>query len=110
MGRTRLLRRIEGTGVMALKNGKPNPLNYFGIRRAEFAAPHFKYTTIEKYNPALLKNLDAWIKHNLNSRYFIGQGLALDNTNTIVYTTRIGFESEKELSFFTIACPHLQTR
>jgi hypothetical protein len=95
---------------MALKNGKPNPLNYFGLRRVEFAAPHFKYTTIDKYNPSLLKNFDTWIKQNLNSRYYIGQSLDLDNTNTIVYTTRIGFESEKELSFFTIACPYLQTR
>ena len=95
---------------MALKNGKPNPLNYFEIRRVEFAAPNFKYTTIEKYNPTLLKSLDTWIKQNLNSRYYIGQSIALDSTNTIVYTTRIGFESEKELSFFTIVCPHLQSR
>ena len=95
---------------MALKNGKPNPLNYFNLRRVEFAAPHFKYTTIDKYSPILLKNIDNWIKHNLNSRYYIGQGISLDNTNTFIYTTRIGFESEKELSFFTIACPFLQTR
>lgn len=95
---------------MALKNGKPNPLNYFNLRRVGFAAPHFKYTTIEKYSPTLLKSLDSWIKHNLNSRYYIGQGLALDHTNSIVYTTQIGFESEKELSFFTIACPYLQLR
>jgi hypothetical protein len=95
---------------MALKNGKPKPLNYFDLRRVEFSAPHFKYTTLERYNPTLLRNVDSWIKQNLNSRYYIGQGLDLDNTNTIVYTTRIGFESEKELSFFTIACPHLQTR
>jgi hypothetical protein len=95
---------------MALKNGKPNPLNYFNIRRISFAAPHFKYTTIEKYSPSLIKNLDAWIKHNLNSRYYIGQALSLDHTNSIVYTTEIGFESEKELSFFTIACPYLQLR
>lgn len=95
---------------MALKNGKPNPLNYFNIRRVGFAAPHFKYTSVDKYSPALLKNLDTWIKHNLNSRYYIGQALALDHTNSIVYTTQIGFESEKELSFFTIACPYLQTR
>lgn len=95
---------------MALKNGKPNPLNYFGIRRVEFACPHFKYTNLDKYNPTLLKQLDNWIKSNLNNRYYIGQSLALDHTNTIVYNTRIGFESEKELSFFTIACPHLQTR
>lgn len=95
---------------MALKNGKPNPLNYFGLRKVEFAVPHFKYTNIEKYSPLLARQLDFWIKHNLNNRYYIGQGITLDHTNTIIYTTRIGFESEKELSFFTIACPHLQTR
>ena len=95
---------------MALKNGKPNPLNYFGLRRVEFAAPHFKYTSIEKYSPLLARQIDSWIKSNLNNRYYIGQGITLDHTNTIIYTTRIGFESEKELSFFTIACPHLQQR
>jgi len=95
---------------MALKNGKPNSLNYFDLRRVEFSPPHFKYSTLDRYSPILLKNLDSWIKTNLNHRYYIGQGISLDNTNTIVYTTRIGFESEKELSFFTIACPHLQTR
>jgi hypothetical protein len=95
---------------MALKTGKPNALNYFGLRRVEFACPHFKYTTIEKYNPTLIKSIDSWIRKNLNNRYYVGQGISLDNTNTIVYVTRIGFESEKELSFFTIACPLLQTR
>jgi hypothetical protein len=95
---------------MALKNGKPNPLDYFDLRRVEFACPHFKYTQLDKYNPNFVKSIDSWIKKNLNNRYYIGQGITLDNTNTIVYNTRIGFESEKELSFFTIACPFLQTR
>jgi hypothetical protein len=95
---------------MALKNGKPNPLNYFGLRRVEFAAPHFKYTSLDRYTPSVVKNIDSWIQKNLNNRYYIGQGIDLDYTNTITYITRIGFESEKELSFFTIACPYLQTR
>jgi hypothetical protein len=95
---------------MALKNGKPNPLNYFEIRRVEFAAPHFKYAVLEKHTPTYVKLVNDWIYHNLNNRYYIGQDLALDHTNTIVYTTRIGFESEKDLTFFTIACPHLQSR
>lgn len=95
---------------MALRTGKPNPLNYFDLRRVDFACPHFKYTTIGRYNPTTVQNLNIWIHNNLNNRYYIGQGISLDNTNTIVYTTRIGFESEKELSFFTIACPHLQNR
>ena len=95
---------------MALKNGKPNPLDYFDLRRVEFACPHFKYTSLDKYSPTVVKSVDLWIKKNLNSRYYVGQGIVLDNTNTIVYNTRIGFESEKELSFFTIACPLLQSR
>ena len=95
---------------MALKNGKPNPLNYFDLRRVEFACPHFKYTVIDRYNPPLIKSIDSWIRKNLNNRYYIGQDILLDNSNTIIYGTRIGFESEKELSFFTIACPHLQLR
>ena len=95
---------------MALKNGKPNPLNYFGLRRVEFAAPHFKYTTLDRYTPSLAKNINTWIKNNLNNRYYIGQSIALDSSNTFTYVTTVGFESEKELSFFTIACPYLQTR
>jgi hypothetical protein len=95
---------------MALKNGKPNPLNYFDIRRVEFAAPHFKYAVLDQHTPTYIKLVNDWIYHNLNNRYYIGKDLALDHTNTIVYTTRIGFESEKDLTFFTIACPHLHSR
>ena len=95
---------------MALKHGKPNPLNYFDLRRVSFAPPHFKYITLNKYTNDYVSKIDAWIYSNLNSRYFIGQTLELDISNSIVYATKVGFESEKELSFFTIACPHLNLR
>lgn len=95
---------------MAIKHGKPNPLNYFDLRRVNFLSPHFRSTSIDKYSPNLIKSLDTWIKNNLTGRYYIGQGIALDHNNNIVYTTKIGFETEKELSFFTIACPLTQIR
>jgi hypothetical protein len=95
---------------MAIKHGKPNPLNFFDLRRVNFLSPHFRVSTIDKYNPNLIKNFDNWIKNNLTGRYYIGQGIDLDTGNNIVYTTEIGFETEKELSFFTIACPFIQTR
>lgn len=95
---------------MALKNGKPNPLNYFKMRRVDFSPPHFKYTTLTKYSPVLIKQLDTWIYHNLNNRYYIGQSISLDYNKSIIFTIKIGFESEKDLSFFTIACPLLHTR
>ncbi len=92
---------------MALKNGIPNPLNYFKLRRVGYACPQFTYFTINKYDPALVKIINSWIIINLNSRYYIGQGLKLDKNNTIVYNTRIGFENESEISYFTIACPYI---
>ena len=95
---------------MALKNGNPNPLDYFELRRVEYPAPQFKYFTINKFHPSLIKIINEWIIKNLNSRYYIGQGIMLDNTNTIVYNTLIGFENEAEISFFTIACPHIHVR
>jgi len=92
---------------MALKNGKVNPLNVLGLRRVDFPAHHFVYTEIPKFSPAYLAKLNNWIQKNLNGRYFIGQYLGLSSDNTIIYTTKIGFENEKELSFFTLACSDL---
>jgi hypothetical protein len=91
---------------MALKNGKPNPLNIHNLRKVSFPADHFHYALLGKYTPTYCKTVDLWIYHNLNSRYYIGQSVDLIN-NTIVYATKIGFEQEKELSFFKLACPHL---
>jgi hypothetical protein len=91
---------------MALKNGKVNPLNVLGGRKVSFPAHHFNYMTMPKYTPTYLERLDSWIYNNLNGRYYIGQSISLID-NTVVYTTKIGFENEKELSFFTLACPVL---
>lgn len=91
---------------MALKNGKINPLNVLGLRRVEFPAHHFVYTNIPKYTPLFINNLNFWISQNLNGRYYIGQYIDIID-NTIIFTARIGFEQEKELSFFKLACPDL---
>ena len=91
---------------MALKNGKVNALNALGLRKVDFPAPHFHYTTLSKYTPTVYKSIDSWIYNNLNNRYYVGQGISLVD-NSIVYVTKIGFEQEKELSFFKLACPHL---
>ena len=91
---------------MALKNGKVNTLNALGMRKYSFPAHHFTYTHLPKYNPTYVNNIDTWIYNNLNGRYYIGQYLALVD-NSLVFVTRVGFEQEKELSFFKLACPLL---
>jgi len=91
---------------MALKNGKVNALNALGLRKVTFPAQHFHFMTVPKYSPNLYKLIDHWIFNNLNGRYYIGQSISLIN-NSVSYVTKIGFEQEKELSFFTLACPAL---
>lgn len=92
---------------MALKHGKPNPLNLLDLRRVRFPARHFHYTLLSKYNPNRLSKIEDWINFNLNSRFYIGQYIGLNNDNIIVYYIKIGFEEEKDLSFFLLACPDL---
>ena len=91
---------------MALKNGKVNLLNALGVRKCSFPVHHFTYTNLPKYNPVYVNGIDQWIYNNLNGRYYIGQYLSLVD-NSLVFVTRVGFEQEKELSFFKLACPLL---
>jgi len=81
----------------------PNPLDFFGVRKLPVAPPHFDYTEIEmKYN--LESALRNWIEDNLKGRFFIGRSLNKQGQ----YVLKVGFEEGKELSYFTLACPHLR--
>lgn len=90
---------------MSLKTGKINPLNALNLRKVSFPAHHFYYLTVSKYNPMLMSQIDQWIYFNLNSRYYIGQSIDLIN-NTLLFVIKIGFEKEKESSFFRLSYPH----
>ena len=89
---------------MSLKAGKVNPLNVLDLRRVRYPAHHFHFTILEKYHPFFLKKVSNWITLNMNGRFYIGQGLILSD-NHFIYVTKIGFEKEKELSYFKLACP-----
>ena len=86
---------------------KPNPLNFFGIRRLEYPGPHLQYMEVNQgYN--LDKAIITCIENNCKSRYYIGRTVGVDNSNTIQNKVRIGFENPKELSYFALACPLLK--
>lgn len=90
-----------------IKNGEPNPLNVFEVRRANVAPPHFEYVNIPiKYN--LEQSLNNWIERNLRNRYYVGRNVALDDKNKIIQVITVGFEETKDMSYFMLACPHLK--
>jgi len=89
---------------MSLRAGKVNVLNVLNLRRVLHPPHHFHYSILEKHTPNYLKEINKWIYFNLNHRYYLGQTITLVN-NQLIYATKIGFEQEKELSFFKLACP-----
>lgn len=90
-----------------IKNGEPNPLNVFEVRRVKAAPPHFEYVNIPmKYN--LEQSLTNWIERNLKNRFYIGRNVSLDDTNKLIQVITVGFEETKDMSYFMLACPHLK--
>lgn len=86
---------------------KPNPYDFFGIRRLDTPCIHFDYINIPlKYN--LEQSLSKWIGENLKGRYYLGKNIALSTDGQVANTLKIGFEDHKELSYFTLACPLLK--
>ena len=80
---------------------------YVSMPLSNYFFQHCKGFKVELYKGSELVLSKSHIyDNNLNSRYYIGQAVDLVD-NTVVYVTKIGFEQEKELSFFKLACPHL---
>jgi hypothetical protein len=85
---------------------KINPLNVFEVRRSTFAAPHFEYANLPlTYN--LEEGINRWIEQKCKGKYYINRSVNLID-NTLSSCLKVGFEDEKELSYFMLACPHLK--
>ena len=89
-----------------IKIKDPNPLNFFGARKVKILPPHFE-VVIQPMMYNLEESVDRWIDSHLKGRYYVGKGVALQDSN-IETVYRIGFEDPKEASYFMLACPHLK--
>lgn len=86
---------------------EPNPLSFFGIRKLKVPPGHFEYIVLPMhYN--LEDALVRWIDDHLKGRYYIGKTISVDSSKLVTNAIKIGFEDPKELSYFTLACPHLK--
>ena len=86
---------------------KPNKLDFYGVRQPHRPPPHFEYIYLpQRYN--LETTIQKWISLNLKGRFYVGKGVHIDQTNKVSESLKVGFEEPKELSYFTLACPHLK--
>ena len=85
---------------------EPNALNFFNKRRVDILPPHFE-VVVQPMLYNLEDSVTRWIKTHLKGRYFVGKGVAIQDTG-IDTVYKIGFENPKEASYFMLACPHLK--
>lgn len=90
-----------------LHKKEPNPLNVFDVRQVKFAPPHFDYINLPlKYN--LEHSLTKWIKNHCKHRFYLSRNIVLDKERKIINVVTVGFEENKDMAYFMLACPHLK--
>ena len=77
-----------------------NPIEILHRRKLDIMPVHFKYVCIADD----CEDIDKWVKQKLKGRYFIGRCPTVDSDNTLRSKNFIGFEEQKELTYFMLAC------
>jgi hypothetical protein len=84
-----------------------NPLDVLDLRKLSRIPPHFFKTEL-KEGEIFNHDLEDWIKLKLRGRYSLRQIPTVDRDGKLKNSTYVGFEEEKELTYFMLACPNLR--
>jgi len=82
-----------------------NPLEVLNVRQVKSMPKHF--AKIEVGRDYDFKIVD-WIRSKLTGRYSIAKLPSVNSNNNFKTTNFVGFENEKELTYFMLACPYLR--
>lgn len=84
-----------------------NPLDVLKKRKLDVMPVHFKKTKLSTFEFDI-EDLLSWITHRLNGRYCISSEPFIDDKGQTKMATFLGFEDQKELTYFILACPYLR--
>lgn len=83
-----------------------NPLDVLKQRKLTAVAPHF--VSLSLTDTELFDGIEDWVKNKLKGRYYICRKPVVDKEGNLKSNNFIGFEDQKELTYFMLACPHLR--
>jgi len=84
---------------------KLGPLDVLNKRELDFLPKHFVTTMInDRYNQKII----AWVRNKLSGRYCVCRTPQIDSDDKLKTVSVIGFENEKELTYFMLACPYIR--
>jgi len=82
-----------------------NPLDVLKVRKLEKMPIHFVKTKLDDWHTLDIEN---WIKSKLKGRYCLSRMPTITSSNSLKVESFIGFEEEKEMTYFMLACPYLR--
>lgn len=83
-----------------------NPLDVLKQRKLTTIPPHFSKVKISDFE--LFEGVEDWVKLKLKGRYFLEKQPSIDQGGSLKSVMFVGFEDQKELTYFMLACPHLR--
>ena len=87
-----------------------NPLTVLGARTLSWIPPHFVKIPITMAAWDANENMKNCIEQKLVGRFSIVSSPQIENTTgKLKISTFVGFEDEKELTYFMLACPHIRS-
>ncbi len=87
-----------------------NPLTVLGVRSLTWMPPHFAKVGITTTVWQIEEKTKEWIEQKLSGRYSVISSPSTDSsTGKLKVSTFVGFEDEKELTYFMLACPYIRS-
>lgn len=87
-----------------------NPLTVLGVRTLSWIPPHFSKVAVTVSEWQGEEKVRDWIERKLTGRYSVVSSPATESsTGKLKISTFVGFEDEKELTYFMLACPHIRS-
>lgn len=82
-----------------------NPLDVLKKRKVEIMPVHFVKTKLSDWSTF---EIEEWIKAKLQGRYSIARLANIDSADSLKIELFVGFEDDKEMTYFMLACPYLR--
>jgi hypothetical protein len=83
-----------------------NPIDVLKQRKLKTLPPHFSKIKISDYE--IFEGVEEWVKTKLKGRYCLLKSPAIDQSGNLKSSIFLGFEDQKELTYFMLACPILR--
>jgi hypothetical protein len=83
-----------------------NVLDIVGRRKVSYLPAHFTKISVGKY--LINTTIEDWIQNKLKGRYWMSDYPTVDSSGKLQTTLFVGFEDQKELTYFMLACPFIR--